>query len=332
MTNFLFTIFINIADTILDWTIGKSLDQVFPNLFRDKNKAIFEKYENVISDYKKKYEDEVSKSKKLKAEKKVVKFEKTELKKFLDKINETLQKENISKEELIKNIASSLKAVIFFKTAEDISQKRFLLRDQIYPEMGIISIRSGLAMLPPKRVPQDLSNIKIVEWFLNEIKSRLPEDYEYNMLVISVIDLNETRSFKFLQHFRRINFSYLDKIPVEELMSVSDVANYFEKKKHLASRDIIEIPNLVFLVEDYLISKSDLEKLKKNNNAILSEIKKEVGTEELKTTDFATIENSIVEKVLKKYTSSPTEIADRIKENSIFWKTYFENRLGSEHS
>ena len=54
MTNFLFTIFINIADTILDWTIGKSLDQVFPNLFKDKNKAILEKYENVISDYKKK--------------------------------------------------------------------------------------------------------------------------------------------------------------------------------------------------------------------------------------------------------------------------------------
>mgnify|MGYP001620016671 CR=1 FL=1 len=173
MTNFLFTIFINIADTILDWTVGKSLDQIFPNLFKDKNKAILEKYENVISDYKKKYEDEVSKSKKLKAEKKVVKFEKTELKKFLDKINETLQKENISKEELIKNIASSLKAVIFFKTAEDISQKRFLLRDQVYPEMGIISIRSGLAMLPPKRVPQDLSNTKIIEWFLNENKKSI---------------------------------------------------------------------------------------------------------------------------------------------------------------
>ena len=75
-------------------------------------------YEKIINDYKEKYKTELSNSNKLEKEKQIISFEKSELNKFLEKINETLQRESISKEELIKNIASSLKAVVFFKTSE----------------------------------------------------------------------------------------------------------------------------------------------------------------------------------------------------------------------
>ena len=284
-------------------------------------------YENIINDYRKKYEEESKKSKKLEKEKQEVSFERFELKKFLNKINETLQRENISKEELIKNVSSSLKAVVFFKTSEDTSKKRALFFNNVYPEMGIYPIRAGLSILPPKRVPQDMPNDKIIKWFKKELEKRVPKDYEYNIPFITVINLNETKSFKRLQPFRKIQFSYLDKIPIEELAPTEEIISYLHHKKHLSPRDIIEIPNLVFLIEDYLISKSDLEALRNNNNKILNEIKKIIKSNKIKTTDFATIKEDKLKKILTKYVSEPDLCAKRIVQNANFWKSYFEHRL-----
>lgn len=291
-----------------------------------QGRKIKEEYD-IINDYKRKYEEQLNNVKKLIGEREKVTFEKSELKKFLDKINETLQKENISKEELIKNISSSLKAIIFFKTSEDTSKKRALFLNHVYPNMGIISIRSGLSILPPKRVPQNLSNTKILEWFKKELEKRIPKDYEYNIPLISVINLNETKSFKRLESFRKIQFSYLDNIPIEEIAPAQEIINYLQKKKNLSPKDIIEMPNILFLVEDYFIKRTDLEILRRDNDKILDAIKKAIKSEEIKTTDLATVEEGLLSDILKKYVSEPEKIAKRIKDNAIFWKSYFEHRL-----
>lgn len=286
-----------------------------------------EEYGVLIDDYKKKYDSELNKNKELTNEKEKESFEKSELKKFLFKINETLQKENISKEELMKNMSHSLKAILFFKTAEDTSNKRMIFINKIYPELGVIGIRSGLSLLPPSRVPQDKTNEQIIEWFKSEIDKRIPKDYEYNIPLITVINLNETKSFKQLKDFRKIQLSFLDKIPIEELLTTKEVLNYLLHKKNLSSKDIIEMPNLVFLIEDYLIGKVDLESIRENNEKILDEIKKKIGIKEIKTTDMATVDKIILTDALKTYVSDPEKVYERIKENSTFWKSYFENRL-----
>lgn len=118
----------------------------------------------------------------------------------------------------------------------------------------------------------------------------------------------------------------MDKIPIEELVPTKEIVNYLHNKKHLASKDIIEIPNVVFLVEDYLVSKSDAESLRKNNNKILANVKKAIKSDEIKTTDLALVKNEIIEKALKNYVMEPKKIAERIKENATFWKSYFEHR------
>lgn len=285
-------------------------------------------YEKIIDDYRNRYEDEVNRSKKLQSEKEKLRFEKTEYRKFLDKINETLKRENISKSELMKGISSSLKAIVFFKTWEDTIQKRALFVDKAYPDIGVICIRSGLSILPPRRVPQEFSNKKIIKWFKKELEKRVPKGYEYNIAFITVINLIEATYFRRLGRIReRGQFSFLDKIPIEELLPAKEVINYLKKKKNLSPKDIIEIPNIVFLVEDYMITKSDYEKLKKNNEKIIKQIKKKTKSEELKTTDLASVDLKLMQTILRKYVSDSKKIAERVKSNASFWKDYFEHRL-----
>ena len=296
---------------------------ISPLLLKDDKWISFER---IIKDYKNRYDSEVIKVKKLESAKRKVSFEKSELIKALEKINLTLQKENISKEELIRSVDSSLKAVIFFKTWEDTENKRALFQKKVYPSLGIVNIRSGLAMLPPRSIPQEKSNKEIIKWFIKKIVKEIPEDYEFSMPIISVIDIKKSDSFKRLKPFRRFQKSFLDFIPINELVPTNVAMNFLHQKKHLSSRDIIEIPNLIFLIEDYLISKEDYESIKKNNSKILSIIQKKVNSTELKTTDLATIEIESIKEALDKYVSDKDVIAERIKMNASFWKSYFENR------
>ena len=292
-----------------------------------KDDGIKEEYQKIIEDYKNKYNEELSKSKELQKHNERITYDKFELKKFLTKVNETIQRENISKEELIRNITTTLKAIVFFKTSEDTTKKRALFYNEVYPDMGIYSIRSGLSIVPPKRVPQDMPNAKIIDWFKKEIEKRVPKDYEYNIPFVSVINLNNTKSFKRLQKFRKIQFSFLDKIPFSELAPTKEIMNYLQKKKNLSTKDIVEIPNIAFLIEDYLVSKSDIESIKKNNQKIIDELKKQTNSSEIKTTDLSTINKDILKNVLKKYVSDEEKCANRIIENGKFWKSYFENRI-----
>lgn len=293
----------------------------------DRNNAAKQEYDKIIEDYKRKYEEELNKSKKIEQEKQDLSFEKVELKKFLDKVNETLQRENISKEELIEKIDAPLKALILMKTSEDIANKRFILRDKALPELGFKYFDKGIYVLPPTKTPSISTKKEIADWIKNKFKKYVGKDYEYIIQIAVIVDFREIFCEKNVAKFRKKGKTILDIFGAEDIIPTNQVIKYLKDKKNLSSKDIIELPNIVFLVEDYLIKKTDLEKLRKNNDEIINKIKKTIKCDEIKTTDLANIEKNTLSTVLKDYVSDTDLIADRIKENATFWKSYFEHRL-----
>ena len=100
-----------------------------------------------------------------------------EYRKFLDKINFTLQEKNISKEELIKKISNKLKAIILYKSFEQGPQHDKKIRDGVYKTLGVQNISSGLSIIPPQRINQKLSEEQLLNWFHEELQNGIPGDY-----------------------------------------------------------------------------------------------------------------------------------------------------------
>lgn len=284
--------------------------------------------EDIINDYKIRYEEQLNKAKKLTGEKEKTAFENSELKKFLDKINETLQEENISKEELIEEIDTPLRSLILVKTSEDISNKRYILRGKTLPELGFKHLDKGIYLLPPKKTPNVKSREDLENWIKMKFKDYVNDDYEYAIQLATPIDLRKTFYERNLPPYRKKGKTVLDVFSADELIPTNQIIKFLNDKKNISSRDIIELPNIRFLVEDYFIERNDLEILKSSNDKILDEIKKALKIEEIKTTDLATVEKGLLSNILKKYNvSEPEKIAERIKDNATFWKSYFEHRL-----
>jgi len=283
-----------------------------------------EKFKKVIDGLKKKNKEIYKALEQAQNNTELESRKKEEYRKFLDKINHTLQSENISKEELIKKVASKLKALIIYKSYED-QQK--IIRDQIYSELGVVNISSGLSIIPPNRLNQKLSDAKLLNWFKKEVEKRIPDTYDYNFSIVAVVDLTKITAYKRLKPFRRINRTYLDKIRIEDLVSLREIESYLYTEKNISSKEIIETASVGFLIDSNLITTEDYEILKKNNDKIIAEINERLGSNNIRTTQFANIENSTLNSILSRYIENPEEITLSIKTNAQFWKDYFEKNI-----
>ncbi len=263
----------------------------------------------------------------VKTEAEIASLQKVEYKRFLDKINHTLQEKNISKEELLKKVSSKLKAIILYKSYEEGNQLNKLIRDNVYPELGAVNIASGLTIIPPDKINQKLSEKRILEWFKNQVESKVPENYDYNFPIIAVVDLTKITAYKRLKPFRRINRTYLDKIRIEDLISLRELESYLYQEKNISSKEVIEIASVGFLIDSDLITTEEYERIKKDNSKIISEIHNLVGVDQLKTTQFANLEDATLNAVLSKYVSNINEVILSIKNNAQFWKEYFDRKL-----
>ena len=283
-----------------------------------------EKFQSIIQGLEDKTEAQQGELENLELTQEQLELHRNELKVFLDKVNDTLQSKNISKEELIKRMANKLKAILIYKSFENTPKT---IRDEIYPDLGVQNVSSGLSMIPPQKINQNLSDKKLIDWFKNEIDKRLPENYEFNFSLIAVVDLTKMSVYKKLEPYRRFNRTYLDKLRVEDLLSMREIESYLYREEKLSSKDIIEIPNITFLIEDYKVSREEMEKLFKNNDTIIQSIKDQIESEQLKTTDLATISDETIINAIKKYVANPEEVVQIIKSNSLFWKNYFEKKI-----
>lgn len=283
-----------------------------------------ENFQSIIRSLEEKNKTQQGELKNLELSQEQLELKRNELTVFLDKVNDTLQSKNISKEELIQRMANKLKAILIYKSFENTPKT---IRDKVYPDLGVQNVSSGLSIIPPQKLDQNLSDKRLIEWFKSEIDERLPDDYEFNFSLIAVVDLTKMSVYKKLEPYRRFNRTYLDKLRIEDLLSMREIESYLYREEKLSSKDIIEIPNITFLIDGHIVSKEEIEKLFKNNDTIIQAIKEKVGSQQLKTTDFATITDETIINAISNYVSDPEEVTQIIKSNSLFWKNYFEKKI-----
>lgn len=304
-------------------------------ILTSKEERTIKRLEKIVEEYEKEKHQNINQIKKLSKDVTTIKknfdIEKGKtrrLSRLLDNVGVVLNRENISKEELIKNITSPLKAIVFFKTWEDPDRKREIFMNKVYPDMHIYGIRSGLSILPPKYIPQHMTKDEMIEWFLGEIEKRIPKGYQYNLPFITVINLTDIRSFRRLASIHsKGHFSYLDKIPIDELAPSQTVLNFLAKKKKISLRNIIEIPNLLFLIDEIYVSTEDKLAINRQNKKIINEIKTYLKTDKFITTDLANIDQKELKFILvTNGIKNPDFISSIIKYNAKIWKQILDRQ------
>ncbi|MHB1830734.1 MAG: hypothetical protein ACYCO0_05065 [Candidatus Micrarchaeaceae archaeon] len=237
----------------------------------------------------------------------------TGLEKIVSKINETLKKEHISKEELINKIDSPQYMLMIQKYNEPPKeiQNRLL-------EYGFKTFGYGIYLLPPVK-SRDLgvkADFDIKKWMEQTILKGLPKNYKYIINFAAIVDIRHMTSKRNIVEKAR---TYLDILEPEDLVRPEEIALYLKNKKNISIKDVIQIPNLIFLVDNFGIDMEDYNALNEHNDEILIAIKKKIKAKDIKTTDLATINEDTIESVLSKYTKKPKEITKMIIRNAKFW-------------
>jgi hypothetical protein len=300
---------------------------------KEKILDLFFQLQNAFEHEKKKHskdtERHISEIKRIKQEINSEKTKRQRLSKMFSNIGVTLTKENISKEEIIKNISRPLKAILFQKYWEDPGKKRFILRDEVFPKIHAYHIKGGLYIIPPAFVPQYTSNDECVKWFRNQLKENIPSDYQYNIPFASTVNLTDIKSFKNLnKEYDRGHFNWLRNVPTEDIAPTEMLVNYLVTKKDISTRDIIEIPNIMFLVDDNQITIKDKLILNKNRNKIIDDIKNYLQINELKTTELANMgEQELTFILADNGVNRPLNVSRMLITNAKLWKVVLDRQL-----
>jgi hypothetical protein len=237
----------------------------------------------------------------------------TGLEKIVSKINETLKKEHISKDELINKIDSPQYVLMIQKYNEPPKE----IQDKLL-EYGFKTFGYGIYLLPPVKARElgVKADFDIDKWIDQKLLKELPKTYKYIINFAAIVDLRHMTSKRNIVEKAR---TYMDVLEPEDLVSPEEIALYLKNKKNISIKDVIQIPNLIFLVDDFAIDLEDYNVLKEHNDEILIDIKKKINAKDIKTTDLATINEDTVEEVLSKYTKKPKEITKMIVRNAKFW-------------
>ena len=303
---------------------------------KEKKNQLTEQFNKLFEEYikekeKHRIDEEIRKGEinHIKQEIESEKIKSRRLTKMVDNIGVTLTKENISKEEIIRNITTPLKTIIFQKYWEDPVRKRYIIRDKVYPKIHAHHIKGGLRIIPAGYVPQDKSNDEIIKWFRKELEENIPPDYEYNIDFITIVNLTDIKSFKRLgNRYERGHFDWLRNVPTKEIAPPDMIMNYLATKKDLSTRDIIEIPNIMFLVDDSIITLQDKAVIKNKGDEIIKDIKKFLRIKELKTTDLANIDDKELTLILSEFgIKRPLIISEMLIRNAKLWKIILDRKL-----
>lgn len=289
----------------------------------------FEQEKRLHAREKERHKSEV---KRIKQEVHTEKTKRQRLSKLVDNIGVTLTKENISKEEIIKNISSPLKAILFQKYWEDPGIKRFILRDEVFPKIHAYHIKGGLYIIPPAYVPQKKTNDECVEWFKEQIKEDIPDGYQYNIPFVATVNLTNIKSFKNLENqYGKGHFNWLRNVPTEDIAPTEMLVDYLTTKKDIALRELIDMPNIMILVNEKQITLKDKAILKNQSSKIIDDIKNYLQIEELKTTDLANMENQDLTLILTdNEINLPLNVSRMLINNAQLWKVVLDRELHNE--
>lgn len=254
----------------------------------------------------------------------------TKLKQLMNKVTIELQKEHLSKNNLLRRIDKPIYALLFHKTEEidPNDKKNKPLRDVILLSLGFKYVKGcrGLYVLTPSFLPLFNNRRELEKWVKTKIIKQIPKRLRYVISFTSIIDLRYTLSIQRDKLTKKYDTTLMDSINAEELINFSEGLNYLHRKKTLSLRDIIEIPNLFFLSDNTSIKLEGKEILKQKNEEIISKIEKKVKAE-IHTRTFSDLDSKVIQGILKKYIED-ISLKDIIimKSNAKFWVDLFDKK------
>jgi len=254
----------------------------------------------------------------------------SKLRQLMNKITINLQKEHFSKEELLRRLNKPIYCLLFHKTEEASlkDNKLKVLRDKILPALGFKFIRGsrGVYILPPSQLPSFKDRDEIEKWVEKRIIQKVPADYRYIFDFVSLIDLRFTISIKNDKLTKKYD-TLMETINAEELINFSEGLSYLQKKKNLSLKDIIEIPNLFFLLDNTSLDFSKRQIIKDKNEEIISIITGDLKNKDLMTKDLMGLDSQYLLTLLNNYTIIKIDDIKVIKDNVRFWEDLMNNKL-----
>lgn len=250
--------------------------------------------------------------------------EKDEYQKLLNKVSYTLQVKNISKADILAKFNKRLRIIVLHKNIEN--SVEHIIRDEFYPHIGAVHIHGGTCVIPPNRIDQKKSDQEMLEWFKVELDNFISEDYMYNLSLIAVVDLRSIVTYHNGTEFSRYKKTYHDALEIDEILTLREIETFLYTEKNISSREIIDIPSLVFLTDKSEVPLTVYNNIEKHNREIVKSLEQNLGLENIKTTDLATVNNNDLKTAIEEHLDDSSGAEQSITDNAKFWSDYFARK------
>lgn len=241
--------------------------------------------------------------------------ERSEIESVLEEVNEKLNEENISKDELIKDLKDDLDVVLLIKHAEGEKDEPKPIKDAL-KKRGFKSINYGMYVLPPYLSPYFKNREELNKWIDKQFLKKISENHRYKMSVM-IVNLKKILVREQGENHMK---SVIEKLNFTDLVRLEKLNEFIRKKKDLSLMDIIQLPKLTRIIDKSSYGWHDHSIISEKEGKIIEEIKENLGKEDFKTKDFANINKDILINILEKNgIRNKDQIAEDIIKNSKFW-------------
>ncbi|VVB77529.1 Uncharacterised protein [uncultured archaeon] len=249
---------------------------------------------------------------------KLLEKERNEIEASLQEVNNKLNEERISKEELIKDLKDDTEVVLLIKHVEGNKDEPKPIKDAL-KSRGFRSVNYGMYILPPYLSPHFKETEEMNKWVTRNILKKIPEDHRYKMSIMFV----DLKRVLVKEHGENHMKSIIEKLDFTDLVRLERLNNFIKKKKNISIMDIMQIPHILRLTEIGHFGYNDKKIIIENEKKILNEIGEKLGTDELKTKDIPNISQTDLVGILEKHQIKNKEIiAKDIIINSKFWSQF----------
>jgi len=249
---------------------------------------------------------------------KILEKERNEIEASLKEVNIKLNKENISKEELIRELKDDMEVILLVKHVEGNKDEPKPIKEAL-KNRGFRNVNYGMYVLPPYLTPHFRETAEMNKWVSRNILMKIPEGHRYKMSIMFV-DLKRVLVKEQGENHMK---SIIEKLDFTDLVKLEKLSNFIKKKRNISIMDIMQIPNLLRLIEIGHFGYNDKKLIIENEKKILENIGKTLGTNEIKTGDISKIPKLKLIEILNKFQIRNKEIiAQDILNNSKFWSQF----------
>jgi hypothetical protein len=236
----------------------------------------------------------------------------------------SIKSEGISTKKLVEEYREKeLNALILYKGFEKPGEK---IKSR-YIELGFKPVGRGAWLLPPTYLPKNIKTQNDVgNWVESNILKDLPNDYEYCISFVALVDLKKFfAKKKLLPNVKyRVQWRTIwDSLAIDEIYPPEYAEKYI--KENISLADIIRISDITFL-SSKACSDSELEKIENDRESLISKLKEVIGTSKLTLSDYSKINKDKLVTVLSKYVKNPDQVADSIISEASFWDDFLREK------